>query len=141
MKKVSRILYLVGGITSAIAILESIIFGITCILGPQFLVDVIMRIVSQSGTIPSADVEQIKQVVGIVLIICAIYLFISVIPQIICTVLGFRGFSGKNKGGANIASIILGFVFSCNFMIPAGILGLISDKLPKSPEVVAEYVE
>ena len=139
MKKVSKILYLIGGIMSIVSAVTSFIGGVvilaTCGLSVRYLLNAMV----ESGVWDGNNVQAVEAGVLAFVIKLGVIDIMSIAPSIVLAIFGFRGSKGKVNGGMNIAMAILGLLFSTKIFIPAGVLGFIGDK--KKEKVVVEVEE
>lgn len=137
LRKISRVLYLVGAILSLVYSLTYFVGGIVFIvLGclPQMkdaLIEALQN--GQMTTTFTGSLTEQAAAIQLVYIIVGVIFVLSVAILIVNAVLGFIG-RAKDAKAISIMNIVVGVLAGVNFNVAGGILSLISKSLEKKNE-------
>ena len=137
MKKVSRILYLVGSIWSIFVLIFSIVMVVFFAKFGGQIISQTMENLIEKGTITEEETELYLAIVTAMVNGILNSFITRIVTYPLAIVFGFIASSGIIKGKLNIIGIVLG-VLAPTIFIPAAILGMIGDKKEKNASINQE---
>lgn len=138
MRKVSNILFLIGGIYAIVSAVTLFVFAIIFLTGASPLLEVALKpILEQNGV---TDPDKVVLLIRIYSIVCGVVFLIVAALCIPSAIVSFLVRKNPSKG-LLIANIVIGYLCGTTYNVVGGILGLIynyrlAKKEAQQPKVI-----